>query len=221
MDLYDRKKFFGRWGSTSPRRCKDAYGEAYRDTVMRIRAYIARYETPHALNFFDRYTSNRLRCDEALLYLQQLFECESLLAYGGGREPNPLPAIYKRWPIVRYLVANLRCETPLTSDVVAVLQNVIEQAEPLKLWFSPENYDGDPLESLYAGRQEDIASVASAAGFATQLLDIIEDIRAEVAQCPDLPDEFFHVLNAMARTARDSVATRNYTPARYICASMF
>jgi hypothetical protein len=150
------------------------------------------------------------------MYLEQLFTRRSLAAYGGGAAPNPLPDAYDRYPVLRYMVANIRCETPLTRDVIAVLQNIIECADPVEYGhFFIGNYDAPPLDDLYAGSQNNIVSVAGAAGFATYLDELIEDIRREASSF-SVPDEFYYVLNEMQNGAR--APGRGY--ARYICAAM-
>jgi hypothetical protein len=204
MDLYDNARITRRWGCVVPSDCSAAYRGAYRETMMRIRAFIARYETPSTLGFFDRHAVLNVSDSDVLLYLEHLFACENVLA-----EPNPLPAVCARHPVLRYMVANLRCETPLTHDVIAVLQNIIDNAEPNA--FFPQNFAVPALDSLYAGRQEDIAGVAAAAGFSSQLADMVRDIRSEAV--PELPDQFFHALN-------DMMACSSGVSARYICAAL-
>ena len=214
MDLYDNDLITRRWGGTLPENCSARYGSAYFDTMLRIKTFLDRHGTPAESRFFVQNAVHGVSDGAVLLYLEQLFTCRSLAAYGAL--PNPLPDAYDRSPVLRYMVANIRCETPLTRDVIAVLQNIIESADPVEHEHCfIGNYDAPPLDDLYAGNQSNIVSAARAAGFSTYLVELLEDIRHEASSF-SMPDEFYYVLNEMQNGAR--APCREH--ARYICASM-
>jgi hypothetical protein len=226
--------------------CKRMMRRQYSNTMRRIRSFLTGHGEVDAAEYLKK---NALSCTSASsassgadeeedaegfdrqlllqaggalqLHLEQLFTWRSLsLLTGMMGTPNPLPDAYDRHPEMRYMVANLRCATPLTHDVLHTLQAVIDKpGDALSQTYLPLSYDDEDSTTAccyYAASASphDIAIAARGAGFSKDLIALLADIEA-VAIDRELPRRFYSVLADMQREAREPQREASYL--LYLC----
>ena len=227
------------WGSVDATKRSEYYCMLFLKTMQRIRAFLteqgeyeaSKYLREHVHAMWILYKGGNAIVKKTggsvELYLEQLFRWRPLVADGGGPGRNPLPDAYDRHPALRYMVGNLRCVTPLTSDVMWALQTTADGFDPLIMSqpYLPDDVGDDEEDGrrYYAasGSPRDIANAAEEAGFAGDMVELLDDIDEEsVCAETDLPQGFYRVLAEMKREARDA-KQRQAAAAPYLCRRLF
>lgn len=174
LNIYEEPFFKDKWGCIyDPEKYDDAH-TSYALTMSCIHAFLVRKdETAAALYFGHKWIHYETfeHIQKMLTYLEDLF----LKSTGKNLEPNPMFTMHARYAEIRYWIGNLRCQNPMVHDVCMALQTIID---------SPQTYVTTRCGqcTLFAASFHpiDIASAVMGAGFESDLLHLIRDIKKSV-----------------------------------------